>query len=114
MQTHLSTSAQAGKTSPACLTLLLENTSTYMVKAKITYFVNGHTQIQKHFLPGGSTAETDTIAQSATDLEIELDFERGEPHLLQVREPQRAWKNGQALLMLTGVRPGKTGAKWID
>ncbi|MEN3113076.1 hypothetical protein ACFONG_15915 [Uliginosibacterium paludis] len=96
------------------LTLLLENTCSDHLKATISYQVNAMTQIQKVFLPGGRSTEVNGISLEASNLRVELEYEYGEPLLLNVQHPRSAWEFGYGHLKLSGNRTEPPKATWLD
>lgn len=99
---------------PDFLTLLLENASSDMVTATLSFQLNEHTRTQKVFLPSGRSAEVNTMTLAVTDLSIELDFMHGDRLSFQVPHPQDAWISGYGRLRVTGDAPRKMDAKWLD
>jgi len=96
------------------LNLWLDNGGTYIVKATVTYVVDGQTNTRKITVSGGMDQQITGIPLGATDMNIELNFVAGNSQFLRVQNPLSAWYLGRGHLKLTGVWPGKSGAKWID
>lgn len=96
------------------LSLWLDNGGTYIVKATVTYEVDGKKQERKASVSGGLDTQINDIPLNATNLVVEMDFVAGGDHFLQVQSPLSAWYRGRGHIKLKGVWPGKTSAEWID
>ena len=96
------------------LHLALHNRGTYIATCDLTYSLNGSGGTARRRLAGGER-KSFNIPANAVDVRLDIDFALSKRDTsLSWETPRQAWTNNNKNITLTGVWPGRPGAREED